>query len=810
MNHKIFPPATEFFREPISATAAILGLIFASGLVAANEKRNDLNPVRFLAAPQHPPVVLVEGGKPLASIALMDPAPSQLLQLVVGELQEVIELTTGARLPIVKGKIEGRAIIIGDCDLARENGLDGARMPPEGLAIKTSPDHVFIVGNASKGPSMLQQTGQKWEPCQGTAWGVNEFMERFVGVRWYYQAQSGGRSILKKDSLMVEPVYLQDAPVYRMRTFYPNPHVPPYPFLRAGNSWPVVLMCHAPCWWKVKEYTEKRPECFQLRADGTRLFDMICYGNPRTLETYLENIALAYDRQDPSRLERYDYISVIGDAITVSPNDLEVVCQCATCRQLWDANGGQYGTASRIMGDFVARLATEVKRRWPGKTVVFLPYMNYTIAPSGIHFPDNVEVQICGMPGLAQYKEPNVLKPFQDNIERWRELTGRKVQTWEYCCWPEDRTKAPYQYPHVLKNYYQSNRDKIVGSFINGVEDHLPRQHVSLYCWLKLLWNPDFDVDAMMDEYCRRMYGPAAATVRELLRIQTDGWEQSRWPGGRFSIKGVYEASYPKATVGRMRELLEKARAEIGTDPELKRHLDYFATPFPRFFEEAKAIQEGGALQDMVTQKVGDNPIIDGKLDDAVWERAAGVRFQTEKGTPPQAPAEAKAVWTAEGITFGFRMTEPLPDKIIRDIKANDDGNAWWNDNIEVFLDVTGKKEGEYYQFIVNANGAVYDSKIKDASWNAKGLKVSTFLGKDFWSMEVFIPYRTFPEAKRPATGVEWSAQFTRHRLIRVNQEEGKGIDKKGEMDGEYTRMNMKMGGPSNNLADFGALKFVE
>jgi hypothetical protein len=57
---------------------------------------------------------------------------------------------------------------------------------------------------------------------------------------------------------------------------------------------------------------------------------------------------------------------------------------------------------------------------------------------------------------------------------------------------------------------------------------------------------------------------------------------------------------------------------------------------------------------------------------------------------------------------------------------------------------------------------------------------------------------------------VEWSAQFTRHRLIRLNQAEGKGIDKKGEMEGEYTRMNMKMGGPSNNLADFGAFKFVE
>ena len=51
-------------------------------------------------------------------------------------------------------------------------------------------------------------------------------------------------------------------------------------------------------------------------------------------------------------------------------------------------------------------------------------------------------------------------------------------------------------------------------AFINGVGDHWPRQHISLYCWMKCLWNPDFDVDAAVDEYCQRMYGSAAKTMR--------------------------------------------------------------------------------------------------------------------------------------------------------------------------------------------------------------------------------------------------------------------------------------------------------
>ena len=67
-----------------------------------------------------------------------------------------------------------------------------------------------------------------------------------------------------------------------------------------------------------------------------------------------------------------------------------------------------------------------------------------------------------------------------------------------------------------------------------GTTDHWPRQHISLYCWLKVLWNPAFDMDAAIEEYVRRMYGPAADPMRELVKMQTEGWEKARLPGGRF------------------------------------------------------------------------------------------------------------------------------------------------------------------------------------------------------------------------------------------------------------------------------------
>jgi len=163
-----------------------------------------------------------------------------------------------------------------------------------------------------------------------------------------------------------------------------------------------------------------------------------------------------------------------------------------------------------------------------------------------------------------------------------------------------------------------------------------------------------------------------------------------------------------------------------------------------------------------------------------------------------------------DGVTLGFRMEEPAPDRMVRTIRSRDDSAAWWNENVEFFLDVTGRGEGEYYQFIINPNGAVYDSRLQDTNWDAEGTRVGVHVGTDFWSMEVHLPYGAFTDLVRPGTGVEWLGQFTRHRMSRMTATPGKGFDQKGETTGEYSRMNMRFGGGSNNQADFARLRFVE
>jgi hypothetical protein len=766
---------------------------------------DDLNPVTPHDAVEHPPITLVEAGQPRASIAVMAGGPAAA---AAAHLQQFIERATGAQLPIVQGQITAPAIVLGDCDAAAALGLVGGQMPVEGFAIKSAPDHIFLVGNdAPVGPGATSQ---------GTLWAAIEFLERFVGVRWYFPGELG-QSVPWADTLRLDPVWLSDAPAFRKREIWPPVSIPSngtgtqlqplHTFLRAANSWPNQLVVHSPNWAPVAEYKEQRPEVFQLRSDNTRDFSMLCYGNRRTLDTYLENIARAVAGETPA------YIGLNGRAVTVSPADAEIACYCPDCRRMWNSEGGQYGSASRIVGQFAADLGREVKQRWPDLTVLYLPYLNYTLPPAGVEFPDNVEVQLCGMPGLAMYKEPAIAASEQATIDSWIRLTGRPIQNWHYSCWPANRTKAAYQYPHVVKAFYQANRDKTVGTFINGETDHWPRQNISLYCWMKTLWDPDFDVEAATDEFCRRMFGPAAGTMRQLVTLQTTGWEEGRFTTGRLSAKGVYEIAFPRDRVLHMEALLGQARQEAAADPLSVQRVEYYAGPLIEFFQESRDYAEGTGLRPLLAQVAGEHPTIDGRLDEEVWSRADTVPFirgwdKAQKDTTY--PTTVQGVWTREGVTFGFRMSEPTPDRLERKINGRDDSLAWWDDNVELLFDVTGDNEGEFYHLIINVNNAVADARGTDFAWNMEGLKTATHVGEDFWSLEVYLPFAAFPATKIPGTGMGavWSGNFTRHRV--ADRGLNPTVEALPASQREYQRMNTTYALPSNNLSDFAPIRFVE
>jgi hypothetical protein len=297
------------------------------------------------------------------------------------------------------------------------------------------------------------------------------------------------------------------------------------------------------------------------------------------------------------------------------------------------------------------------------------------------------------------------------------------------------------------------------------------------------------------------MYGPAGKTMRELTGTLIDRWEKTEWSPHVLSPKTVYEQSFPRKTVLHIEELLERAYAEAKGNDVVTRRLDYYAPALRAFFDESKLLSEGAGIKPLNVYQVAEEPTIDGKLEEQAWKGIEPVHFVKASKTKDEAkfPTELRAVWTRSGITFGFRMTEPEMDKLKNDIgkETRDASLMWWNDNVEIFLDPSGERRG-YYQFIVNPNGAIYDSIGREnLSWDPEGVKAGGHLGKDSWSVEIFVPYGIFDRVVLPATGTVWYGNFTRHRVT----------DRKNR---EYQGFNVITGAPSHNQNAFGPLRFIE
>jgi hypothetical protein len=566
----------------------------------------DLAPVEAKAPPAHAPVELVRDGRAAAVVYVAPPVSAfqrkRAFETLLKELVEVVRLSTGATLPVVdEMPAPGQpAIVIGDCDASRAAGIEARTLPYEGFVVKTAANRVFLVGSTRKleYETEMAHHGKVWPSAvanEGDAWAVADFLERFVGVRWYWPAEALGRSLVETPSLAVPPVHYHDAPVFRFRDFglfkrvrtiaskdfyvgrwfdrqkpaLPVPAgvevlTPPWAQLREGCSWPYQISVHS------LPVSEERPLCSQA------LIDYMLKG----AEQY-------WDRN-----ETHGGYLVGGGRVYVTPDSIHVSYPDAGVnpdhvheefRPLLKA--GTWGGASHVMGLTVKMLAEQVARRWPEKKVLYLPYWHYVTAPD-IEFPANLEIQLClthtdGMAGMA---EPRKRAMNDANIRAWSAQAGGRIGLWDYAGPCHNDTYAPLQHPHLVQQFYRQHREHVAGGFVDSTSSPVlwSRSAPTIYVWTRVLWNPDVNVDAVLDEWCRRLFAPAAGTTRELLKLMCDRWEKSAWTRSKGQSVGlggagvVFSDKWPPAVVKEMDALRRRALAELKNDPRARQRFQYW------------------------------------------------------------------------------------------------------------------------------------------------------------------------------------------------------------------------------------------
>jgi hypothetical protein len=175
--------------------------------------------------------------------------------------------------------------------------------------------------------------------------------------------------------------------------------------------------------------------------------------------------------------------------------------------------------------------------------------------------------------------------------------------------------------------------------------------------------------------------------------------------------------------------------------------------------------------------------IIDGKLDDASWQKAAWTDdFADIEGSIRPAPrfrTHAKLLWDEKYLYIAAELDEP-------DIWATlteRDAVIFYDNDFEVFIDPDGDTH-QYYEFEMNALNTVWDLLLikpyRDGgsavnAWDIRGLKSAVSINGTLnepgdtdksWTVEIAFPWDALKECAHknspPKAGDHWRLNFSR------------------------------------------------
>ena len=169
---------------------------------------------------------------------------------------------------------------------------------------------------------------------------------------------------------------------------------------------------------------------------------------------------------------------------------------------------------------------------------------------------------------------------------------------------------------------------------------------------------------------------------------------------------------------------------------------------------------------------VTEAPVLDGVLDDPVWQEAEVITNLTQVVpvfcSDPSFRSEIRIVTDGDTLFFSLRAYDPEPDKIVANRMARSE-ILFYDDGFNIQLDTFHDRRNGFF-FQVNPNGGRRDGSFArdffeenwDGIWYA-----SARIDDKGWVAEVAIPFKTLPF--RPGADV-WGLQLSR-RVRRMNEE---------------------------------------
>jgi hypothetical protein len=530
-------------------------------------------------------VVVVRDGVPTARVVVAKTASEQVKNAAGTLIQYVLE-ASGARLELIQDDAvsadrAGPLIHVGPNRLPVTQNLLSAGWDDDGFVQFVQGRDIVIAGPSD----------------YGTEFGVYDFLERHVGVRWLLPGDDG-TDVPSRKTIALPEGRFQDQPAFFSRLFSGLQGAAQTRWARFQRMHGRVSFHHNLLHlFPPSRYAASHPEFFPVLQGSSRYVPkddsdngwQPCFTAPGIVDEAVRNIT-KYFRDRPGE-----------SSYSLGMNDSGSFCRCAGCLARISREKNYLGWVdySDLYYDWCHRVIAGVLKEHPGKWFGCLAYFNVATPPTKgpVH------------PRLVPYITYDRMKWIDAELRASGEsATKQWQQSVPAFAWYDYIYGTPYCLPRV---YFHHAADYLRFAAGHGVKAHYAEIYPNFgegpkpYLHLRLWWNPRQDVDQLLGEWYQRCVGPEAAPhlaqyyaiwerfwTKDILR---SAWFNKTGTWLAFSTPG-YLADVKPEDIAESRRLLEACIAHCQTDRQRAR---------ARLLERAFQYYEASALAYLANREAG-------------------------------------------------------------------------------------------------------------------------------------------------------------------------------------------------------------
>lgn len=493
---------------------------------------------------------IVRNHKPLVTI-IISPDASKQVKEAANILQDYIRKSTGATLPISdKGIIGSGQLHVGMTNYIKQNQLNIDGLDEDGFLLKKIDAKNFIIIGGSD---------------NGTEFGVYNFLERFVGVRWL-MATDVGTDIPYHSNLIIPNQEVRENPVYLSRSLsMPCPWSEWGRFNRCRSR--ITFGENLNNLFPPDKFANAHPEFYPL-INGERYIPK----NSHDVRTWQPNFS-APGISDTAAKEIIHYFREHPGIYTYSLgiNDTQGKYDESSASLVRRDGTKNYLGLEHVSDDYFKwanEVSTKVRDIYPNAIFGCLAYNNIADPPSMVKVDDHIVPMITYE--RMRWANAELRERGEALTKAWSKAAP--VLGWYDYAWGLNYM-APRVWFHEMQRYLSW-----------GAKNHVHHYYAELYPnigegpkgWVlaKLLWNPDQNVDHLLDDWYTHAAGSKSAPkLKAFYQIWEKFWTKdiynSKWNIMKdqylpFTV-GSYALSIPDSYLKQSDSLMSDALRLTGT-----------------------------------------------------------------------------------------------------------------------------------------------------------------------------------------------------------------------------------------------------